>query len=116
MRAFIALIAVLALLAPALAVAKAERRYTNKQLCRRMTKQIGHFENVVLKQAEDRGNDQWADATLDHINRMKNRRADRCPEWGKQRSTLAKAKEQADKAKRVLKRAAKAAASYFSGL
>ena len=115
MRAFIAIVAVFALLAPGLATARAEREYTNKQRCRRMTRQIDHFENDVLKRAEDRGNVLWANSTLQHIDRLKNRRADTCPEWGKQRTALVKAKEQADKAKRMLKRAAKTAARYFAG-
>jgi len=95
--------------------AKQTRRQTNHQLCRRMTKQIDHFENQVLKQARERKNELWAQATLDHIDRLKNRRADKCPEWGKQRSALRRAAEQAARAKRMIATAAKAAASYFTG-
>ena len=88
MRHLIVSLAVLALLVPALAQAAPERQYTNKQRCRRMTKQIDHFEHTVLVMAKDRGNDLWANATTQHIDRLKNHRADSCPEWAKQRSAI----------------------------
>jgi len=104
------------LLVPALASAeKAERRYTNKRVCRRMTKQIAHFEHTVLPMAKQRGNPLWAQSTNDHIDRLKNRRADKCPEWGKQRKALIKAKREWDQMKAYAKMAAKSAAKYFTG-
>jgi len=116
MRFLATLVALLFVLAPALSAAQdAPRQYTNKQMCRRTTKQINHFENTVLVMAKDRGNDLWAKATEDHIDRLKNQRADRCPEWGKQRSALARAKAQAEQMKRLAVLAAKGAAKYFSG-
>jgi hypothetical protein len=92
-----------------------QRQYTNKQACRRMTKQIAHFEGTVLTMAQARGNALWANATHQQIVRLKNRRADICPEWGKQRTALAKLKENADKTKKMMKTAAKYAAKYFTG-
>ena len=115
MRRLIVSIALLALTAPALAQAAPERQYTNKQLCRRMTKQIDHFENTVLVMAKDRGNDLWANATVQHIDQLKNHRADTCPEWAKQRTAIQKAAEEARQMAEMMKLAAKAAAAYFTG-
>ena len=103
-------------LAPALSAARdQQRQYTNKQKCRRMTKQINHFEQDVLVMARDRGNDLWEKATEDHINRLKDERADRCPEWAKQRTAIARAKAEAAAWARLIQMAAKGAAKYFTG-
>ncbi len=115
MRSSILAAVFVALLLPGPASAAPQKGLTNKQQCRRMTKQIDHFENTVLKMADDRGNKLWADATLQHIDRLKNLRADRCPEWAKQRNAIRKAQEQAKKMQRMMKLAAKAAARYFTG-
>ena len=80
-----------------------------------MTKQISHFEGTILKMAQDRGNGAWEQSTNDHISRLKNRRADRCPEFAEQRKVLARAKKQADQMKKMMVAAAKGAAKYFSG-
>jgi hypothetical protein len=103
------------LLAPPPAAAREERDKTNHQLCRRYTKQIAHYENDVLPMAEARDNELWAEATSEQIDRLKNQRADVCPEYAKERSALRRAAAEAAKAQRVMKAAAKAAASYFSG-
>jgi hypothetical protein len=103
------------LFAPETASAGTQEAPTNRQLCRRFTKQIAHYEENVLPLAEARGNELWAEATLEQIDRLKNDRADACPEYGKERSALRKAADEAAKAQRVMKAAAKAAASYFSG-
>jgi len=118
MRLVAALVALtfLSLLVPALADAREEQRtYTNKQMCRRMTKQIAHYEGTVLVMAKDRGNELWAQSTEAQIERLKNRRADRCPEWAKERSAMQKAKAQAEMMKRMMVTAAKYAAKYFTG-
>jgi hypothetical protein len=87
----------------------------NRGECKRMTRQIDRYENVVLKMAKQRGNKLWENATTDQISRMKNRRADRCPRYNEERTMLKRMKKQADDAARVMKAAAKAASKYFTG-
>jgi hypothetical protein len=115
MRVWTVGILILVLLSPVAALAGGEQKLSRRQDCRRMTKQINHFEGTVLKMAEDRGNEPWARSTSDHIDRLKNRRADRCPEYAEQRKILARAKKQADQMKKLMVSAAKGAAKYFSG-
>ncbi|MBW2231792.1 MAG: hypothetical protein JRG92_11710 [Deltaproteobacteria bacterium] len=111
---FVALIS--ALMAPAIAHARDQQRnYTNRQQCRRMTKQIHHFEGTVLKLAKDRGNTLWFDATAQHIARLKDSRADACPEWAKQRTAYGRAKIQAEQVKQMMIMAGKMALKYFTG-
>ena len=83
--------------------------------CRRMTKQINHFENTILPMAVGRGNSAWEQATVDQVERLWHRRADLCPKYGRQRTLLAKAVEDARKVKEFVVTAGKAAATYFSG-
>ena len=73
--------------------------------CRRLTRQIEHFEGVV-EMAQERDNELWEAETRRHIERLEQRRADRCPEYAKDDSG---AREFA----RMVKNAAKIAASYF---
>ena len=102
-------------LSPLSVLAEGERKLSRRQDCRRMTKQIAHFEGTVLKMAKDRGDQAWQRSTSDHVDRLKNRRADRCPEYAEQRKVLARAKKQADDMKKLMVAAAKGAAKYFSG-
>lgn len=116
MRLVVALVAATLVLAPALADARDQhRQYTNRQLCRRMTKQIAHYETTVLAMARERDNELWEKATEAQIDRLKDQRADRCPEWGKQRTAVQIAKAQAEQMKRMMATAAKYAAKYFTG-
>jgi hypothetical protein len=116
MRVWVVVAAVCLVLVPALADARDEhRQYTNRQLCRRMTKQIAHYENTVLALAKERGNDLWAASTEAQIDRLKNQRADRCPEWGKKRTALQIARARAEQMRRMMVTAAKYAAKYFTG-
>lgn len=101
--------------APAASFAIPQKHKTNKQQCRRMTKQIAHYEGTVLKMANDRGNQLWANATSQQIVRLKHQRADRCPEWAKERGRLQRAAENAAKMKMMMALAAKGAMKYFSG-
>jgi len=80
-----------------------------------MTKQIDHYEHTVLTMAKARGNAPWASATQAQISRLKNRRADVCPEYGKERTALAKATAKIRKANMVMAKGAKMAAKYFTG-
>jgi hypothetical protein len=116
MRVLIIVTVLTVLLAPALAFAKAEPRVTtNRQVCRRMTRQIDHYEGTVLKLAKDRGNKLWENATNDQIDRLKNQRADKCPEWRKQRDAFIRAREEAEKMRQLMVLAGKAAIKYFTG-
>lgn len=90
-------------------------QYTRVQQCRRLTKQIAHFEGTVLVLAEERGNESWKQATLAHLDRLKNRRADRCPAYARERSLIAKARQEAEEFRQLMVAAAKGAAKYFTG-
>ena len=48
--------------------------------CRRMTRQIAHYADVV-DMARARDNDLWAEATIQHIGRLTERRARLCPQY-----------------------------------
>ena len=48
--------------------------------CRRMTRQIAHYANVV-DLARERGNERWEEATLQHIGRLTERRQYLCPKY-----------------------------------
>lgn len=105
------LIAVL-MFGPATAFAGKPVYKGNRGDCRRMTKQINHYETVVLKRAQDRGDKLWEASMSNHLDRLKNRRADRCPEYGKQRNAAGRA---AAEMRMLMKAAAKGAAKYFTG-
>ncbi len=111
----VGLAALIGLIEPSLAYAKPSPGYTNKAACRRMTKQISHFENDVLKLAKERGNKPWEAATQQHIDRLKDNRADTCPEWAKQRTAMQRAKAQAEQMAAMIKLGAKVALTYFTG-
>ena len=83
--------------------------------CRRLTKQINHFEGMVLPRAIEQGNRGWEKSTSDHIERLWHRRADLCPAYGAERTLLRKAADDARKVKQFVVAAGKAAATYFSG-
>jgi len=83
--------------------------------CRRLTKQINHYEKVVLPQAYARGNQAWANSTTRHIERLWHRRADLCPEYGAERTFLRRLADRTRRFNRFLARAGRAAATFFSG-
>jgi hypothetical protein len=60
----------------AAATAGAEEHYRE---CRRISRQMVHFEGVA-EMARDRDNELWEKATLDHIQRLGDRRRRLCPE------------------------------------
>ena len=115
MRTVIAGLVCFVLLAAVAAHAGEEKKLSRREDCRRMTKQIAHFEGHVLELARDRNDALWEQSTSDHIDRLKNRRADRCPEYAEERRLLARAKKQAEQMKKLMVTAAKGAAKYFSG-
>ncbi|MAG34592.1 MAG: hypothetical protein CL908_27300 [Deltaproteobacteria bacterium] len=83
--------------------------------CRRLTRQIDHFENTVLPMAHQRGNRAWAKATEEQVERLWHRRADLCPAYGAERSLMRRAADQARKFNRLLADAGRAAAAFFTG-
>jgi hypothetical protein len=83
--------------------------------CRRLTKQIDHFEGTILPMAIDRGNRGWENATNAQVERLWHRRADLCPAYGAQRTMMAKAADDARKFRQFIAAAGRAAATYFSG-
>ncbi len=76
--------------------------------CKLLTKQITRYKGVA-KLAHERGDELWEASTRQHVQRLATRRARRCPELVKQEQD-----EQAFKLARLLKKAAKAAATYFA--
>ena len=83
--------------------------------CRRLTKQLAHFEETVLPMAIARGNRGWEQATNDQIERLWNRRADLCPEYGAERSFMRKAADQTRRFNKLMASAGRAALAFFTG-
>jgi hypothetical protein len=83
--------------------------------CRRLTKQIDYYEETILPMAIDRRNLAWEDATNDQIKRLWHKRADLCPQYGKERARLQKALDRIRAFTKMLAQAGRAAAQYFSG-
>jgi hypothetical protein len=76
--------------------------------CKRLTKQIARYQGVA-KMAHERGDELWEASTKAHVKRLSERRERRCPELVKKEKD-----EQAIKIARLIKNAAKAAATYFA--
>jgi hypothetical protein len=101
---------------PALATTPlAGERGNYRGQCRKLTKQIDHFEGSILPLAVSRGNRAWERATNEQILRLWNRRADLCPAYGAQRTMLAKAADQARRINKAIALAGRAALTYFTG-
>jgi len=104
-RLVIAGFVALVLLEPAAALAGAQAG-----TCRRISRQIEQYENVV-EMAESRDDALWENATLAQIDRLSLRRERLCPEYKKPNKAL----ELAKSTNRLMKLAAKAAITYFTG-
>lgn len=115
MRQLGLILIVVVLLWPASVFAAGPVYRGNRGECRRMTKQINHYENVVLKRAQARGDELWEESMYAHLDRLKNRRADRCPEYREQRKAFAAIARQAAQMRALMAAAAKGAAKYFTG-
>jgi hypothetical protein len=48
--------------------------------CRKLTRQIGHFQDVA-DTARSRDNEMWLSSTVGHIERLRDRRSRLCPEY-----------------------------------
>jgi hypothetical protein len=112
--AVLALGVLLALPAAASSPMAGERGHYRGQ-CKRLTKQIDHYENQVLPLAIERGNRAWERATNQQVERLWNRRADLCPEYGAQRTFLAKTADAIRRFNKLVVAAGRAAAAYFTG-
>ena len=83
----------------------------NTAECRRMTKQIAHFEDVV-QMAKKRNNDPWENSTRLQISRLAERRERLCPDqYGPDRNFAAKS---AAMTLAFMKAAGKAALKFFT--
>lgn len=82
---------------------------SNKAECRRITRQVAHFVDVA-EMADSRGDELWLESTLDHIDRLKERRVKLCPEWEEPNWAEIYAREFAE----LLKKAGKAALTYLT--
>lgn len=77
--------------------------------CKRLTKQVSRYQDVA-KMAHERGDELWETSMKQHVKRLSDRRARRCPELVQREK---EEQERAMKIARLLKKAAKAAATYF---
>ncbi len=82
---------------------------SNKAECRRLTRQIDHFEDVA-QMAADRRDELWLNGTLEHIDRLAGRRVELCPEYAEPDYAAIYAKWFAD----LVKKAGKAFLSYMT--
>ena len=108
MRAMVAALVAGLVLAPGAAWAA-----RNTGECRRITRQIDHFEDVG-RMAEERGDQLWEDSTRRHIGRIEVRRPGLCPEFAKQLRSRSRAARAARQTKEFLKMAAKVAMRFFT--
>ena len=100
-----------ALVALVLLVPLAASAGRNTGECRRMTKQIAHFEDVA-DLADARNDDLWENSTRSHIARLAERRERLCPDqYGPDRNFAAKS---AAVTMAFLKAAGKAALKFFT--
>ena len=93
----------------------AEYQPSKRQQCKRLVRQIDHFENTVLPMAESRKDALWAASTEDHIERLEGQLAAKCPQYAKERGAFNAAKQQAEELRQLMILAAKGAAKYFTG-
>ena len=82
-------------------------RPSNRSECRRITRQIDHFQGVATMAAQ-RGNEAWFNGTVDHIRRLGERRVRLCPEYQEPNYKAIYAQW----TKALIKRAAQAFISY----
>ncbi len=93
--------------------AGARGRYRGE--CRRLTKQIEHYQGTILPMAIERRDSDWERSTNEQVERLWHRRADLCPVYGAERTMMARAADQARRFNAFLVMAGRAAVTYFSG-
>ncbi len=109
MRRSIALLGLVAGLGISLP-ATAEVHYKD---CRRITRQIDHFEDVE-QMAKARGNELWEADTRRHITRLEVKRARLCPQYAAELEQRSFMKKAAYETGRFFKAAGKVAARVFT--
>ena len=112
MRPFVALLTlVVALLTLVVVLAPAaSHAATNTHECKRMSRQIAHFEGVI-EMAEDRHDQLWEAQTRRHVGRLSARRDRICPEYA---ARLAAHRRAIEQTKKLMALAAKVAIRYFT--
>ncbi len=112
----IGLVLTLALAVPAAATTPlAGQRGNYRGQCRKLTKQINHFEGTILPMAIARGNRAWERATNQQVERLWHRRADLCPAYGAERTMMARAADRMRRFNKMLVLAGRAALAFFTG-
>jgi hypothetical protein len=115
MRLFSLLLAAALALTATEVVSRDLSELTPRQRCNRLSRQIEHFEGRILELARERGDSLWQASTEKHIARLKDRRADRCPEEAEQSRILAEARARSERFMDFMRKATRGAARYFSG-
>lgn len=85
--------------------------------CKRMTRQIGHFYDVV-ELARERGNTQWELATRRHLSHLESRQLRQCPKYlarAKEVAALAQHEKNVQEMKKLMQVAAELAMKYYTG-
>jgi hypothetical protein len=103
--AFALLLVFLTPIAPAGADPLPPSAYAQHKDCRRLTRQIARYADVV-DMARERDDDLWAEHTLEHIGRLSERRAKLCPQYAD--------KPSGEKLLALLKTAAKIALKLYT--
>lgn len=93
-----------AVLLGCLVVDSAAHASLNASQCRRLTRQINHYGGIA-EMAANRGDDLWLQGTLNHVQRLSDRRIRLCPQFDKP--------NQAEVMALWLKQATRAAAKAF---
>ena len=107
---------VFALAVPAVASTPlAGERGNYRGQCRKLTKQINHYEEAILPLAVSRGNRAWERATNEQIARLWHRRADLCPAYGAERTLMAKTADEMRRFNKLVALAGRAALAFFTG-
>ena len=81
--------------------------------CRRITRQIEHFEGVAAM-AEERDNELWEAETRRHIGRLELKRAGKCPRYAEELRERNRMVRVAKATQEFFKMAGKAAIRYFT--
>lgn len=85
---------------------------SHRGTCRRISRQIDQFE-TTLQRAQERDNELWEQSTLQHLERLYNRRGTLCPEYAMSRAK-ARRVQSLENAQAFLKAAGSAALRYFT--
>lgn len=85
---------------------------SHRGTCRRISRQIDQFEDTLVR-ARERDDELWEQGTLEHLERLYNRRGTLCPEYAMTRAAARRAQNMQNAAE-FLKAAGSAAIRYFT--